>query len=104
MKNNLARIDGGLAFRLEQRLVGDNNAIVASAIVWDSERVTRTADEVLAAADEAAHPQSATDDAVDWLVDLLADSSLPSTQVRSEADAAGHSWATSSFSQGSATA
>jgi AAA domain-containing protein len=94
MKNNLARIDGGLAFRLEQRLVGDNNAIVASAIVWDSERVTRTADEVLAAADEAAHPQSATDDAVDWLVDLLADGSLPSTQVRSEADAAGHSWAT----------
>jgi putative DNA primase/helicase len=62
--------------------------------VWDSERVMRTADEVLAAADETAHPQSATDDAVDWLVELLADGSLPSTQVRSEADAAGHSWAT----------
>jgi putative DNA primase/helicase len=58
MKNNLARIDGGLAFRLEQRLVGDNNTIVASAIVWDSERVTLTADEVLAASDEGAQSQS----------------------------------------------
>jgi hypothetical protein len=94
MKNNLARIDGGLAFRLEQRLVGDNNTIVASAIVWDSERVTLTADEVLAASDEGAQSQSARDEAVDWLLELLSDGPLPVKQVRSEADAAGHSWAT----------
>src|SRR5271170_4715276 len=75
MKNNLARIDGGLAFRIEQHMVGPGNAILASAIVWDSERVTRTADEILAAAEDVG-VRSAIDEAVDWLRDLLADSPM----------------------------
>ena len=42
-KNNLAIDSGGLAFRVEQRLLtGD---IVASAVMWEDERVSRTADE-----------------------------------------------------------
>ena len=94
MKNNLARIDGGLAFRIEQHTVGEANAILASAIVWDGEQVMRTADEILAAADNAGTNQSARDDAAGWLRELLADGSLPAKQVQSEADAAGHSWAT----------
>ena len=94
MKNNLARIDGGLAFRIEQHMVGEANAILASAVVWDGEQVMRTADEILAAADNAGTNQSARDDAAGWLRELLADGSLPAKQVQSEADAAGHSWAT----------
>ena len=94
MKNNLARIDGGLAFRLEQHMVGKGNAILASAIAWDSERVNRTADEILAATDSMGASQSAKEEAVDWLRELLADGPLPAKQVRSDADAAGHSWAT----------
>src|SRR5271170_2491794 len=93
MKNNLARIDGGLAFRIEQHMVGPGNAILASAIVWDSERVTRTADEILAAAEDVG-VRSAIDEAVDWLRDLLADSPMAAKDVRSEGDAAGCSWAT----------
>jgi putative DNA primase/helicase len=94
MKNNLARIDGGLAFRLEQHMVGEGNAILASAIAWDSERVNRTADEILAATDNMGDSQSAKEETLDWLRELLGDGPLPAKQVRSEADAAGHSWAT----------
>jgi putative DNA primase/helicase len=46
-KNNLAADHGGLAFRVEQRMVA--NDILASAIAWESEKVTRKADEILAA-------------------------------------------------------
>jgi hypothetical protein len=93
-KNNLGRDRDGLAFRIETRLVGQG--IIAPAVSWDSEPVTRTADEILAAVDKAGHcqNQSATDEAVDWLRELLADGPLPAKQVRSEGDAAGHSWAT----------
>jgi RecA-family ATPase len=93
-KNNLGPDRDGLAFRIETRLVGQG--IIAPAVSWDSEPVTRTADEILAAVDKAGHRQnqSATDEAVDWLRELLADGPLPAKQVRSEGDAAGHTWAT----------
>jgi putative DNA primase/helicase len=91
-KNNLGPDRDGLAFRIETRLVGEG--IIAPAVSWDSEPVTRTADEILAAVDKAGHYQSATDEAVDWLRELLGDGPLPAKQVRSEGDAAGHSWAT----------
>jgi len=57
--------------------------------------VTRTADEILAAVGKGHYQdQTATDEAVDWLREFLADGPIPSKQVRSEGDAAGHSWAT----------
>jgi hypothetical protein len=90
-KNNLAKAPQGLAYRIEQCLVGDG--IVASRIVWDAEPVTITANEALAA-DTAGSHRSAKDEAAEWLRELLADGPLPAKQVRSEADAAGHSWAT----------
>ena len=65
MKNNLARIDGGLAFRLEQHMVGEGNAILASAIAWDSERVNRTADEILAASEHMGDSESAQEESHD---------------------------------------
>jgi putative DNA primase/helicase len=46
-KNNLARPPQGLAFRLEQCIVADD--IPASRIVWDTEPVSITANEALAA-------------------------------------------------------
>jgi putative DNA primase/helicase len=93
-KNNLGPDRDGLAFRIETRIVGQG--IIAPAVSWDSEPVMRTADEILAAVGKTGHyqDQSATDEAVDWLREFLADGPLPSKQVRSEGDAAGHSWAT----------
>ena len=46
VKNNLARLGNGLAFRLEQHVVAER--IVASRIAWDSNPVTGTVDSVLA--------------------------------------------------------
>jgi putative DNA primase/helicase len=93
-KNNLGPDRDGLAFRIETRIVGQG--IIAPAVSWDSEPVTRTADEILSAVAKTGHyqNQSAVDETGDWLRELLADGPLPAKQVRSEGDAAGHSWAT----------
>jgi putative DNA primase/helicase len=94
MKNNLARTDGGLAFRLEQRIVGKDQVIVGSAVSWDNERVTRTADEVLAATGIAGIHSTALDEATDWLQELLASGPMAAKDIQTQADAAGLSWAT----------
>jgi putative DNA primase/helicase len=94
MKTNIGPPKGGLAFRLEQRLVGKGNDIVAPNIVWESERITKTADEILAATDHAGPHQSAVLEAVDWLQQLLARDAMQATLVQAEAEAAGLSWAT----------
>jgi putative DNA primase/helicase len=92
-KNNLAKAPQGLAFRIEQCLVGDGDGIVASRILWDTEPVAITANEALAA-DAAGVNRSVREEAAGWLRELLADGALPAKQIRYEADAAGHSWAT----------
>jgi hypothetical protein len=91
IKNNLAPRGDGLAFRLEQHLIGD---IVASAIAWENEKVTRTADEILAAAYHDCEQQSVLDEATDWLKELLADAPVDTNQVHAQAKAAGLTWAT----------
>src|SRR5215831_7034684 len=71
MKNNLGPPQSGLAFRVEQRLL-PNTTIPASSIVWESERVTKTADEIMAANDGSSELRSSRDEAAEWLrADLL---------------------------------
>jgi putative DNA primase/helicase len=94
MKNNLARTDNGLAFRLEQRLVGDQKEIVASAIIWEGEHITRTADEILAATDDGVAHRSAKEEAADWLQALLTDGPMAAKEIQAQTEAAGLSWAT----------
>jgi putative DNA primase/helicase len=90
-KNNLAPDAGGLAFRVEQRLVGKD--IVASATTWEGERITRTADEILSAGRESMERPERTE-AEDFLRDVLADGPRPSTEIEAEAKGAGISWRT----------
>ena len=73
-KNNLAGDCGGLAFRVEQHLVGKD--IVASAVTWESERITRTADEILAAGREA-NEKPERSEAEEFLRDVLIGWSSP---------------------------
>jgi AAA domain len=90
-KNNLAADSGGLAFRVEQHLVGGD--IVASAIAWEGERIARTADEILAANRES-NEKSDRAEAEDFLRDILSGGPRPSSEIEAEVKGAGLSWRT----------
>jgi putative DNA primase/helicase len=84
VKNNLSALGEGLAFRLEQRIVGDrDNGVLASAVVWDHSHIATTADQALRAADEqASGAKRAKEEGVDFLRDLLAAGPVPATKIR----------------------
>ena len=78
-KNNLAPPPQGLAFRLEQCLVeGD---IVASRILWDTEPVTITANEALAAEAAGTESRTAKAEAMAFLQAALAGGPMPAADV-----------------------
>ena len=78
-KNNLARPPQGLAFRLEQTIVGDG--IVASRILWDSEPVAITANEALAAEAAGAETRTAKAEAMEFLQAALAGGPMPAADI-----------------------
>jgi len=80
-KNNLAPTPAGLAFRLEQHLVGDG--IVASAVAWEGSHVEQTADTALNASGEQA--ATAKDDAKEFLQRILASGPQPVREIEREA-------------------
>jgi hypothetical protein len=93
-KNNLVVPPQGLAFKLRQTIVGEpSKGIVTSRVDWESEPVTITANEALAAELGGSNAKP-SEEAECFLRDLLADGPVPAKQVRTEADAAGLSWAT----------
>ena len=69
----------GLAFRLEQCLVGDD--IVASRILWDAEPVTITANEALAAEVAGTETKTAKADGIEFLRAVLIGGPLPAAEV-----------------------
>jgi putative DNA primase/helicase len=90
VKNNLAPMGHGLAFRLTQHLVtttaGDT---VASAVTWDNTRVTNTADGVMAANAGGNVPHTAKSECVEFLQDILAGSWMEVADITAEAISAG---------------
>jgi putative DNA primase/helicase len=93
VKNNLAPLGKGLAFRLEQR-GEEGKAVVASAVVWESAHVDTTADAALQAVDERANGKRPHGEAVEFLQDLLATGPVPVPQVEDNAKGAGLSMRT----------
>src|SRR5262249_5091210 len=92
VKNNLARLGHGVAFRLDQRTIGDPaEGIVASSILWGDEPVTVTADQALAAAGGTGRERdpTATNDAVEFLRDILAQGRAQVAELEAAARAAG---------------
>lgn len=89
VKNNLAPMQKGLAFRCLQRIVGDD--IVASIIDWENEYVTQTADEALTATEQRSGANSGTakEQAVEFLLSILATGPMPVREIDREAVAAG---------------
>jgi hypothetical protein len=92
VKNNLAALGKGLAFRLEQRLVADG--IVGSSVVWETETVTITADQALQAADDRDGGGGAGADAEEFLREALAGGAVAVIDLKADAKEAGLSWAT----------
>jgi hypothetical protein len=93
-KNNLGKDPGGLAYRIGVRFVGEKDDIPAPHIIWEDKPVAITANEALAAANGDARDRTATEEAADFLREILADGPLPQRDVERQADAAGLSWAT----------
>jgi hypothetical protein len=90
-KNNLAKAPQGLAFRVEQCLVGEG--IVASRICWDTQPVEIIADEALAAAG-GGDTRVDRAEAEELLQDFLSNGPRPVTEIEAEAKGAGISWRT----------
>lgn len=82
VKNNLAEGATGLAYRVA---IGSNGA---PRIEWEAEPVTMTADEALAT-QESCEDRNATDEAEDWLRELLASGPKRASEVQREARQAG---------------
>ena len=94
-KNNLAPAPQGLAFRLQQELVGEpDRNIVASCARWEPEPVSMTANDALAADVAGDSNRSAIEEAMELLRDLLSEGSVPAKEVKAEANSAGLAWAT----------
>ncbi len=90
-KNNLAPEGRGLAFRIA--MMETPSGLLAPSIVWDSEGVTMTANEALAAA--SVTPRSpGRDGAEAFLRTVLKDGPKAVTDVQAEAERAGLAWAT----------
>ena len=81
VKNNLARPPQGLAYRVEQCLVGDGRNIVASRIVWEREPVAITANEALAADAAGTEGGTAKAEAMDFLREALAFAPMSAAEV-----------------------
>ena len=96
VKNNLAAPPEGLAYRLNQKIVAGaaDKSIVASFVVWDTDPVTMTANEVLAAESASTKRKSAQTEAEEFLRGILADGPVPQKDIKGAADGAGLSWAT----------
>jgi KaiC/GvpD/RAD55 family RecA-like ATPase len=83
VKNNLARTPQGLAYRLEQRLVGNEvEGIVGSRIMWESEPVTISANEALAADSAGLGSRTAKAEAIELLETALDGGPLPARDIR----------------------
>ena len=93
-KNNLGKDPGSLVYRIGVRFVGVQDDISAPYIVWEDEPVAITANEALAAANGDVRDRTATEEAADFLREILADGPLPQKDIEAQADAAGLSWAT----------
>jgi AAA domain/Bifunctional DNA primase/polymerase, N-terminal len=95
VKNNLAPLGKGLAFKLDQRIVGEpGNGVVSSAVVWENTPVNTTADQALQAVDERGKPARPRDEGMEFLKTALEKGPVSMVDIKDQATGAGLSWAT----------
>ena len=89
-KANLTDKKTGLAFRIRQTALTESKPILSTRIEWESEPVTITADEALAALKQNGF-HSAKAGAIAFLRDALAEGPKPAREVTANAAVAGYS-------------
>jgi hypothetical protein len=90
VKNNLAPLGKGLAFRLVQRIVGyPGKEIVASCVAWELEPVSLSADEALRAMEDGGGDRKASREAEEFLQDKLSGGSVFAKEGEEHARALG---------------
>lgn len=87
MKNNIGPDKTGFSFRIESESLAAG--IQTSRVVWDSQPVTVTADQILGNEGESGEERSALEEARDFLSEALAGGPLESRQLQRDADGAG---------------
>jgi putative DNA primase/helicase len=89
-KSNLGPDGGGYRYELQQQALLDHPAISASTLLW-GEAIEGNARDILAQAEvsEDLDTKSQTDEAQDWLRDLLMDAPVKATDAIKKANAAG---------------
>jgi putative DNA primase/helicase len=90
MKNNIGNDRTGLAFELQSAQVDSPARVIETCrVMWHAELVTITADEVTRPDDnESGH--TATDDAAEWLREVLTDGPISASDIKRMARDAGH--------------
>ena len=96
IKNNLAHRPQGLSFRLSQRMVGNDQNIPASFVMWEDEPVSMTAEEAL---NSRQRDSTATTDAIEFLQTVLAEGPMRVRDIETHAREAGLLGSTETFSQ-----
>ena len=91
-KANLTREPIGLAYTLES--VDMPGIGPVGRVAWESERITMTADEALAAAAADPEDRTARESAAEWLREVLADGPMTANDMKAAAKESGISWAT----------
>jgi hypothetical protein len=92
-KNNLGTDRTGYAYSIVPHSLA-STGITTCRVEWESESVTVSADEVLAAAAGRGRAGGKLDAAMEWLAELLAAGPRPQPEVQAAAATAGHAWAT----------
>ena len=88
-KNNLGKKCKGLAFRLEQRLVGDD--VMSSNVMFEGDHIDESIDEALTASEtrRGGEKRTGKDEAAEFLKELLAAGPMPVLEIEREARDAG---------------
>ena len=95
LKNNLGVDTSGYAYSIESHVLeGSDPPIGTSVIMWESAKITTSAEEAFGQQAKDYNEHSDIEDAKDFLRGLLADGPVPQRQVEADSKGAGHAWAT----------
>lgn len=93
LKNNLGTDTNGFAYSVEGITLPESD-IETSHVMWESQIITQTADEIFGQPDQTHDERRSLNDAKDFLRSLLDQGPVLKNDVQRDADGAGHSMAT----------